>query len=133
MKKHPSSIFTDETTDGCAIVLCNTIAGGSGHLFDMLHGLKKRWWSEAAKLLDVGKGEDAARERRMLRRIVTADSPTENGEPAYLPIEAEKVFQAILHGTLYGAPNAPDTTPSAMGVPTPTVDALKQFRQNISD
>lgn len=121
------------STYGCAIILYDTIAGGSGHLFDMLHGLKKRWWSEAAKLLDVGKGEEAARERRMLRRIVTADSPTENGEPAYLPIEAEKVFNAILHGTLYGAPNAPDTTPSAMGVPTPTVDALKQFRQNISD
>ena len=114
------------TTHGCAIVLFESIAGGSGHLYDMLHGLDKRWWKEAAKILDVGKGDDSERERRMLRRIVTADSPTNMGVPEYDPINAERVLNAILSGTtLEDDSESEETTPP---LPKPDLEKLKQYK-----
>lgn len=111
---------------GCTIVLYETIAGGSGHLYDMLHSLKRDWWEAAAELLKVGKADSAERERRMLRRIVTADSPTEDGEPAYDPLEAEKVFQAIMdNGNYHSSSGSSDSTPV---VPSPDLSKLKEFQ-----
>lgn len=120
-----------KTTQGCAIVLFESIAGGSGHLYDMLHGLERRWWEEAARLLDVAKGDDIERERRMLRRIVTADSPTNMGVPDYDPLNAEKLFKAIIDGTEPEwdlSPQQVDTDDSATSsFPTPDLSKLRGY------
>jgi hypothetical protein len=116
--------------NGCAIVLFESIAGGSGHLFDMMHGIKKEWWERAARLLNVGDGEDSEREQRMLRRIVTADSPSTMGVPDYDPLKAERLFQYILNGTSsvldlsnHGA--ASNSANGATSSPTPSIDQNK--------
>ncbi len=84
---------------GCAIVLYDSVSGGSGHVYEMLKTLKKSWWKGAVALLHTEGRSDETRKRAMLRRIVTADSPTDQGVPEYDPLNAEKLFKAILNRT----------------------------------
>jgi DEAD/DEAH box helicase domain-containing protein len=83
---------------GCAIVLYDSVAGGSGHVFEMLASLQRLWWEEAASFLDVPDGEAAAVRRAMIRRILTSDSPTKGGIPQFEPVDAKRLFDTLLRG-----------------------------------
>jgi len=92
-------LASPSTRGGCAIVLYDAVSGGSGHVYEMLKALQRSWWKGAADLLKSSNDNDDARARAMLRRIVTADSPTANGVPEYDPLNAEKLLKAILEGS----------------------------------
>ena len=118
---------------GCAIVLYDAVSGGSGHVYEMLQSLQKAWWKGASNLLYTPSGSDDARERSMLRRIVTADSPTDMGVPQYDVLNAELLFNSILGGgtpdfrLAKGAAQAGRNENAPVG-PTPNLANLGKLR-----
>ena len=84
---------------GLAIVLYDSVSGGSGHVFEMMESLKQLWWQEAASFLDVPSGPDEVRRRAMMRSILTSDSPTRQGVPEFAPLEAQGLFNSLLNDT----------------------------------
>lgn len=96
---------------GLAIVLYDSVAGGSGHVFEMLQALQRHWWERAANLLRVPDGTNEVRARAMIRRILTSDSPVYGGVPQFAPLEAERLFSVIL-GASSWVQSVPDSAES---------------------
>ena len=123
---------------GCAIILYDSVAGGSGHVYEMFSSLGRLWWQEAARSLDVPEGEDSARNRAMLRRVVTADSPTVKGIPQYDPLGAESLFKALLKNATWSSSvttnSKDDNDDSEVTPPVPdAADLLAKARNRHKD
>jgi hypothetical protein len=112
--------------DGLAIVLYDSVAGGSGHVEDLLRQ-GRTWLERAHAQLDVQIEGSRAREREALRRLLTADSVGATGEIAYRPQETLNLLQALLDGT---SPPNQSNSPVPIAPPNvPNVGALRARSQ----
>jgi DEAD/DEAH box helicase domain-containing protein len=111
--------------DGLAIVLYDSVAGGSGHVEDLLR-LGRAWMEQARAQLDVRSEGIRSREREALRRLLTADSVGPSGEVAYRPMETLNLLQGILGGL---TPPRPEAPPPEVTSRPPNLDALRDRAQ----
>ena len=110
---------------GLAVVLYDSVAGGSGHVTELFQQGAK-WIQKCIDYLYIDDSDEDRAEDALLRRLITADTPLRKGQPDYSACRARRV----LLGESSGSGPSPGDDQEAnleeiLSAPSPT-DLIKQ-------
>lgn len=78
-------------SDGLAVVLYDSVAGGSGHVTELFQQ-GTEWIQTCINYLDIDETDERRAEEALVRRLITADSPLHKGQPHYSACRARRVL-----------------------------------------
>jgi hypothetical protein len=111
---------------GYALVFHDSLAGGSGHVEELM-GLGRAWLEEALVLLTVDGHSEVAKEREAIRRLLTAETIDEDVDFTYCPLEARDWLKELMAGhTPRVVPDRRQSPAPVLVTEPPDIETLKK-------
>ena len=104
-----------------AVVLYDSLAGGSGHVEELMR-LGRAWLEETVRLLSVVGGSDADKTREAVRRLLTPETLDQDVDFTFKPLQARDFLVKLLSGELVALNGAQQTAQQS----PPPASALKK-------
>jgi Lhr-like helicase len=114
---------------GLAVVLYDSLAGGSGHVEELMR-LGRAWLEETVSLLSVEDGSESDKNREAVRRLLTPETLDQDVDFTFKPLQAHNFLVKLMAGELnmvsFNPPPAASQPPSASALQKPSPPRKKQ-------